>query len=201
MHVACAPVITTAVRGYLTNVAQTGKTLVLTKVLPALIAEDELFGVGRQAEARIFLFSTDGFDRKNGETGFLKSLLTELLLQADSIGAIGAANMQRVRRDMHELNDPFACLKLFVDMLPHDVQHFILVDEVQNFFLLTKPDGSLDGPSIDQMRGCVSCDLPPRRHGTARTHACTHAVFFTPPLAAEYSRSWWAAAPCIARGW
>lgn len=125
----------------------------LTKVLPALIAEHELFGVGREAEARIFQLITDGFDRKNGETGFLRSLLEELLRQAD---ALGITEVQRVRRDLNDLG-VFTCLKSFVDSLPHNVPHFILVDEVQNFFLLTKPDGTLDGPSIDQMRRCVAC--------------------------------------------
>ena len=117
----------------------------LTKILPALIAEDELFGVGREAEARIFRLSTDGFDRKNGETGFLLSLLDELLRQAD---LLGYSELQRVR----QYGNVVACLKAFVDLLPHNVPHFILVDEVQNFFLLTKLDGSLDGQSVDQMR-------------------------------------------------
>ena len=125
----------------------------LTNVLPALIAEHELFGVGREAEARIFQLITDGFDRKNGETGFLRSLLEELLRQAD---ALGITEVQRVRRDLNDLG-VFTCLKSFVDSLPRNVPHFILVDEVQNFFLLTKPDGTLDGPSIDQMRRCVAC--------------------------------------------
>lgn len=124
----------------------------LTKVLPALIAEDELFGVGHEAEARIFRLSTDGFDRKNGETGFLLSLLDELLRQADSLGF---SEMQRVR----QYGNVVACLKAFVDFLPHNVPHFIMVDEVQNFFLLTKPDGSLDGQSIDQMRRRVRVKL------------------------------------------
>lgn len=123
----------------------------LTKVLPALIAEDELFGVGREAEARIFRLSTDGFDRKNGETGFLLSLLNELLRQA---AALGITAVQSVRNDLGVL-DAFTCLKSFVDLLPHNVPHFILVDEVQNFFLLIKSDGTLDGLSIDQMRRCM----------------------------------------------
>ena len=123
----------------------------LTNVLPAFIAEDALFGVGREAEARIFRLSTDGFDRKNGETGFLRSLLEELLRQAD---ALGITEVQRVRRDLNDLG-VFTCLKSFVDSLPHNVPHFILVDEVQNFFLLIKSDGTLDGLSIDQMRRCM----------------------------------------------
>ena len=127
----------------------------LTKVLPALIAEDELFGVGREAGARIFRLSTDGFDRKNGETGFLLSLLNELLRQA---AALGITAVQSVRNDLGVL-DAFTCLKSFVDLLPHYVPHFIMVDEVQNFFLLTKPDGSLDGQSIDQMRRRVRVKL------------------------------------------
>lgn len=108
--------------------------------------------MGREAEATVFQLSTDGFDRKNGETGFLCSLLDELLLQAD---ALGITEVGRVRRDYRQYGNVVACLKSFVDYLPHKVPHFILVDEVQNFFLLTKLDGSLDGPSIDQMRRCV----------------------------------------------
>ncbi len=114
-----------------------------------MLAADELFGVGREAEARIFQLSTDGFDRKNGETGFLCSLLDELLQQAD---ALGIAEVQRVRRDYRQCGNVVASLKAFVDLLPHDVPHFIMVDEVQNFFLLFKSDGTLDGLSIDQMR-------------------------------------------------
>jgi hypothetical protein len=130
----------------------------LTKVLPALIAEDEFFGVGGEAEARVFRLSTDKFDRESGSTGFLCSLLDELLLQAD---ALGIAEVLRVRQDLNDLN-VVARLDAFVNLLPHNVPHFILVDEVQNFFLLTKPDGKLDGPSIDQMRRCVwSVCTPP----------------------------------------
>jgi len=132
---------------------QTGKSLLLNKVLPALIVADELFGVGRAAEARMFRLSTDKFDRKNGETGFLSSLLDELTQQADRMGI---SEVQRVLPNLGVV----ARLGSFVDFLPHNVPHFILVDEVQNFFLLTKPDGSLDGSSIDQMRRyarvCVS---------------------------------------------
>jgi hypothetical protein len=116
--------------------------------VPALIAEDELFGVGRKAEATVFRLSTDKFDRQNGETGFLCSLLDELLRQADGLGI---TEVRRVRTDFNVV----ARLDSFVDFLPHKVPHFILVDEVQNFFLLTKPDGSLDGSSIDQMRRYV----------------------------------------------
>jgi hypothetical protein len=113
-----------------------------------LLASDELFGVGREAEARIFQLSTDGFDRKNGETGFLLSLLDELLRQA---AAMGITEVRPVRQDLGVLG-VVACLKSFVDLLPHNVPHFIMVDEVQNFFLLEKPDGTLDGQSINQMR-------------------------------------------------
>ncbi len=120
----------------------------LTKVLPALIAEDELFGVGREAEARIFQLSTDGFDRKNGETGFLLSLLNELLRQA---AAQGLTDVLHACQQFNGL-DVVTRIKAFVDLLPHNVPHFILVDEVQNVFLLTKPDGSLDGQSVEQMR-------------------------------------------------
>ena len=123
----------------------------MTKVLPALLAGDELFGVGREAEARIFQLSTDGFNRKNGETGFLLSFLDELLRQA---AAWGIAEVQPVRQDLGVLG-VVACLNSFVDLLPHNVPHFILVDEVQNFFLLEKQDGTLDGQSINQMRRCV----------------------------------------------
>ncbi len=136
---------------------QTGKTLLLTQVLPALIANDELFGVGREAEARVFRLSTGGFDRVNGSSGFLCSLLNELLRQADALGIV---EVLRVRQDMSGL-DVFTRLTAFVNLLPLTVPHFILVDEVQNFFLLTKPDGTLDGPSIDQMRRCVSARTAP----------------------------------------
>ena len=125
--------------------SQTGKSFLLARVLPALIAEDELFGVGCKAEARLFLLSTDEFDRENGVTGFLRSLLDELLRQSD---ALVVAKVQRVQ----QFADVVTCLDAFVDSLPHNVPHFILVDEVQNFFLLTKPDGTLDGSGIDRMR-------------------------------------------------
>jgi hypothetical protein len=130
---------------------QTGKSLLLNKVVPALIASDELFGVGRVAEARVFRLSTDEFDRANGEKGFLGSLLDELTQQANAMGIL---EVRRVRQELGDLG-VVARLKAFVNFLPHNVPHFILVDEVQNFFLLTKPDGSLDGSSIDQMRRCA----------------------------------------------
>lgn len=156
----------------------------LTKVLPALIAEDEFFGVGREAEACIFRLSTDGFDRKNGENGFLLSLLDELLRQADSLGF---SEMQRVR----QYGNVVACLKAFVDFLPHNVPHFILVDEVQNFFLLIKSDGTLDGLSIDQMRRCMLVNC--------RFTFCT-PLFLTSFCATGSSSRWSAAAPFTARG-
>jgi len=127
----------------------------LMKVLPALIAKDELFGAGREAEARIFRLSTDGFDRKNGETGFLLSLLNELLIQA---AALGLADVLQVCQQFNDL-DVVTRIKAFVQYLPHNVPHFILVDEVQNFFLLIKSDGTLDGLSIDQMRRRVLVKL------------------------------------------
>jgi len=66
---------------------QTGKSLLLNKVLPALIAADELFGVGRATEARVFRLSTDEFDRANGEKGFLGN--EELCRAAGSVvGAV-----------------------------------------------------------------------------------------------------------------
>ena len=142
---------------------QTGKSLLLNEVLPALIAADELFGVGRAAEARVFRLSTDKFDRANGEKGFLSSLLDELTAQAN---AMGISEVERVRRQLGDVG-VIARLTAFVNFLPHDVQHFILVDEVQNFFLLTKPDGSLDSSSIDQMRRYARVCLP-------RTFALTH---------------------------
>jgi hypothetical protein len=133
------------------SVLQTGKSLLLNKVLPALIAADELFGVGSPAEARVFRLSTDKFDRKNGETGFLSSLLDELTVQADAMGIV---EVRRVREEFGDLG-VVARLTAFVNFLPHTVPHFILLDEVQNFFLLTKPDGTLDGSSVDQMQRCA----------------------------------------------
>ena len=100
----------------------------------------------------MFRLSTDKFDRKNGETGFLGSLLDELTQQANAMGIL---EVRRVRQELGDLG-VVARLSAFVDFLPHNVPHFILVDEVQNFFLLTKSDGSLDGSSIDQMRRYAS---------------------------------------------
>ena len=116
-----------------------------------MLAGDDLFGVGCEAEARIFQLSTDGFDRKNGETGFLLSLLNELLRQATFLG------LAEVVQACQQYNnfDVFTRIRAFVDLLPHNVPHFILVDEVQNFFLFEKQDGTLDGQSINQMRRCV----------------------------------------------
>ena len=150
--------------------SQTGKSLLLARVLPALIAEDELFGVGCKAEARLFLLSTDKFDREHGANGFLCSLLDELLRQSD---AHVVAEVQRVR----QFANVVTCLESFVDSLPHNVPHFILVDEVQNFFLLTKPDGTLDGSGIDQMRRyCPSLFFP------------MNTVSFSHRPVSEYSR-------------
>ena len=92
--------------------------------------------------------STESFDRKNGEAGFLLSLLNELLRLA---AAHGLAEALQACQQFNGL-DVVTRIKMFVDLLPHNVPHFILVDEVQNFFLLEKQDGTLDGQSINQMR-------------------------------------------------
>ena len=120
---------------FLSGAPKTGKSLLLTKVIPALLRKDEMFGVGRAAEARVWQVDTTLFDRRNGAAGFLCSLLDELVLQAARHGIQEVAHF---RTGLRAYSAVSAELRDFVLRLPRDRPTFILLDEVQNFFLLEK---------------------------------------------------------------
>ena len=120
---------------FLSGAPKTGKSLLLTKVIPALLREDEMFGVGRAAEARVWHVDTTLFDRRNGAAGFLCSLLDELILLAARQGIQEVAHFQTGPRAYCTVT---AELRDFVLRLPRSRPTFILLDEVQNFFLLEK---------------------------------------------------------------
>ena len=81
---------------FLSGAPKTGKSLLLTKVIPALLREDEMFGVGRAAEARVD--TTTRFDRRNGAAGFLCSLLDTLIELAADHGILELAHIQKGSR-------------------------------------------------------------------------------------------------------
>jgi hypothetical protein len=120
---------------FLSGAPKTGKSLLLTKVIPALLREDEMFGVGRAAEARVWHVDTTLFDRRNGAAGFLCSLLDELVLQAARHSIQEVAHF---RTGLRAYSAVSAELRDFVLRLPRNRPTFILLDEVQNFFLLEK---------------------------------------------------------------
>ena len=121
---------------------KTGKTLILRKFFPALLREDEMFGVGRAAEARVWHVDTTDFDRRNGATGFLCSLLDALISLAAKDNIPEVAHFQMGSRAYSTV---IADLKSFISQLPRQRPTFILLDEVQNFFLLEKEVAGADG--------------------------------------------------------
>jgi len=127
---------------FLSGAPKTGKSLLLTKVIPALLREDEMFGVGRAAEARVWHVDTTRFDRRNGAAGFLCSLLDRLIILAAKEGISEVAHIQKGPRAYSTVS---AELEDFVDRLPRNRPTFILLDEVQNFFLLEKDVVGADG--------------------------------------------------------
>lgn len=127
---------------FLSGAPKTGKSLLLTKVIPALLREDEMFGVGQAAEARVWHVDTTLFDRRNGAAGFLCSLLDQLILLADRHGIREVAHFQMGPRAYCTVT---AELQDFVLRLPRNRPTFILLDEVQNFFLLEKDVVGADG--------------------------------------------------------
>jgi hypothetical protein len=127
---------------FLSGAPKTGKSLLLTKVIPALLREDEMFGVGRAAEARVWHVDTTSFNRRNGAAGFLCSLLDNLIVLAAKEGVAEVAHFQKGPRAYSTVD---ADLGDFIDRLPRSRPTFILLDEVQNFFLLEKDVMSADG--------------------------------------------------------
>ena len=127
---------------FISGAPKTGKSLLLTKVIPALLHDDEMFGVGREAEARVWHVDTTLFDRRNGAAGFLCSLLDELVLLAARQGIQEVAHFQTGLRAYCTVT---AELRDFVLRLPCSRPTFILLDEVQNFFLLEKDVVSANG--------------------------------------------------------
>ena len=127
---------------FLSGAPKTGKSLLLTKVIPALLREDELFGVGKAAEARVWHVDTTSFNRRNGAAGFLCSLLDSLIeLAADH----GISQVAQYVKGLRAYSTVDAELRSFIRRLPRDRPTFILLDEVQNFFLLEKDVVSADG--------------------------------------------------------
>jgi len=127
---------------FLSGAPKTGKSLLLTKVIPALLREDEMFGVGRAAEARVWHVDTTSFNRRNGAAGFLCSLLDNLIVLAAKEGVAEVAHFQKGPRAYSTVD---ADLGDFIDRLPRSRPTFILLDEVQNFFLLEKDVVSANG--------------------------------------------------------
>ena len=129
---------------FLSGAPKTGKSLLLSKVIPALLREDVLFGVGQAAEARVWQVDTTRFDRRNGAAGFLSSLLDKLIF---------LASREAIKEVAHFKPGPLpystvsAALEDFVFRLPRNRPTFILLDEVQNFFLLEKEVVGADGTS------------------------------------------------------
>ena len=129
---------------FLSGAPKTGKSLLLFKVIPALLREDVLFGVGQAAEARVWQVDTTRFDRRNGAAGFLSSLLDKLIF---------LASREAIKEVAHFKPGPLpystvsAALEDFVFRLPRNRPTFILLDEVQNFFLLEKEVVGADGTS------------------------------------------------------
>jgi hypothetical protein len=127
---------------FLSGAPKTGKSLLLTKVIPALLREDEMFGVGRAAEARVWQVDTTSFNRRNGAAGFLCSLLDSLIELAADHGILEVAHYVKGPRAYSTVD---AELRGFIRRLPRKRPTFILLDEVQNFFLLEKDVVSADG--------------------------------------------------------
>ena len=127
---------------FLSGAPKTGKSLLLTKVIPALLREDEMFGVGRAAEARVWHVNTTSFDRCNGAAGFLCCLLDSLIVLAASGRISEVAHMQMGPRAYSTVS---AELEDFVERLPRSRPTFILLDGGQNFFLLDKVVLGADG--------------------------------------------------------
>jgi hypothetical protein len=127
---------------FISGAPKTGKSLLLTKVIPALLREDEMFGIGRGAEARLWRVDTTNFDRRNGAAGFLSSLLDALIFQASRHGLAEVAHFKVGPLPYSTVS---AALEDFVVRLPRDRPTFILLDEVQNFFLLEKDVAGADG--------------------------------------------------------
>jgi hypothetical protein len=120
---------------FISGAPKTGKSLLLTKVIPALLREDEMFGVGREAEARVWHVDTTQFNRRNGAAGFLCSLLDRLL---DLAARDGIAQVACYAKGQKSYSHVSSELLGFVERLPRNRPTFILLDEVQNFFLLEK---------------------------------------------------------------
>jgi hypothetical protein len=127
---------------FLSGAPKTGKSLLLTKVIPALLREDDLFGVGQAAEARVWHVDTTRFDRRNGAAGFLSSLLDKLIFLASREAIQEVAHFQPGFLPYCTVS---AALEDFIDRLPRSRPTFILLDEVQNFFLLEKDVVGADG--------------------------------------------------------
>ena len=127
---------------FLSGAPKTGKSLLLTKVIPALLREDEMFGVGRAAEARVWHVDATDFERRSGAAGFLCSLLDALITLAAREGIQEVAHFKMGPRAYSTVT---AELKDLIFRLPRDRPTFILLDEVQNFFLLEKDVLGADG--------------------------------------------------------
>ena len=129
---------------FLSGAPKTGKSLLLTKVIPALLREDELFGIGGDAEVRVWHVDTTGFDKQRGAAGFLCSLLDRLLDLAAQDGMTEAALYAKgLKSYSHVASD----LEGFIRRLPRARPTFILLDEVQNFFLLERAVSDASGVS------------------------------------------------------
>jgi hypothetical protein len=127
---------------FLSGAPKTGKSLLLTKVIPALLRDDEVFGVGQSAEARVWHMDTTRFDRRNGAAGFLCSLQDTLIELAADHGISEVAHYVKGPRAYSTVS---AELEGFIRRLLRYRPTSILLDEVQNFFLLEKDVAGADG--------------------------------------------------------
>jgi hypothetical protein len=132
--------------------AQTGKSYITTMVLPSLVRDDPLFGAGRAAEARVLLLNADAYDVRHGVSGVLRSLQDDLVFEALRRGVHEASAFRRDAR-AERLGGTLSALRLLMAYLPPSRPHFILLDEVQYFFLLVKADGTPDDSAVAEMRG------------------------------------------------
>ncbi|GIL64832.1 hypothetical protein Vafri_18688 [Volvox africanus] len=128
---------------FINGQVKTGKSYMLNEVLPAVVNTYCSGSSGQQhvgvvlPEPNFLRVTCLTWDRNNGNGGFLRSFLIRLKWSAAKQQLFAAANTP-IPSDCDAVS-MLGAIQDFMQCLPQDRLNFLLIDEVQSFFLMRRP--------------------------------------------------------------